>query len=164
MSTRRKSPTRSRTVGTDGMTADELDSATGLFRTHEPSWLDPLPLDTVFLRADLRDFKRVNDDHGFAASQAVLVEMAQRLKAAAAPWPAYRVGGDAFLVIARLANDHAIRNFVESIRAAMERPPENDRVWTTIAAARAFPGATRSVLTWLAEEGIWAARRAERQG
>ena len=148
-------------VKTEPMNTDELDPATGLFRTHNPSWLAPMPPDTVFLRVDLRDFKRVNDDHGFAASEAVLVEMAHRLRSAAAPWPAYRVGGDEFLVIARLADDEAVRRFAGSIRTAMEQPPDNDGVWTTMAAARAFPGATRRLLAQLADDGVWAARASQ---
>jgi hypothetical protein len=43
----------------------------------------------------------------------------------------------------------------------MERPPENDGVWTTMAAARAFPGATRELLARLADDGIWAARMSQ---
>jgi hypothetical protein len=57
-----------RVVKTESMTADEPDQATWLFRTNDPSWLAAMPPDTVFRRVDLRDFKRVNDDHGFAAA------------------------------------------------------------------------------------------------
>ncbi len=149
---------QARLVKTEAVTTDELDPATGLFRTHVPTWLAAMPPDAVFLRVDLRGFKRVNDDHGFAASEAVLVEIAHRLEVAAAPWPAYRVGGDEFLVIARLADDDELRRFAASVRTAMERPPENHGVWTTMAAARAFAGASPRLLAQLADDGIWAAR------
>jgi diguanylate cyclase (GGDEF)-like protein len=140
------------------MTDDMLDPITGLYRTHEPPWLAEMPPDTVFLHINLRDFKVVNDQHGMHVGDRLLAEMARRLRTAADPWPAYRVGGDEFLVIARMVGDHAVRRFAGTIRAAMEQPYEVGAVWTSMAAVRAYPGATRRSLARLAEDGCWAAR------
>ncbi len=57
---------------------------------------EPLAVSVVFL--DLDDFKAVNDTHGHAAGDAVLVEVARRLRAALA-----RHGGDAVAV--RMSGD-----------------------------------------------------------
>ena len=147
------------------MTDDVLDPITGLHRitaldhTHEPPWLAAMPPDTVVLRIDLREFSDVNRAYGMEAGDALLAEMARRLQAAAQPWPAYRVGGDEFLVIARLVDDDAVRRFAGVIRTAMEQPYEIGAVWTAMGAARAFPGATRDLLYRMADTGVLLTRR-----
>ncbi|WP_200800030.1 EAL domain-containing protein [Jatrophihabitans endophyticus] len=52
------------------------------------------------LYVDVDDFKRVNDGHGHAAGDVVLVEVADRLREGGRPDALYaRVGGDEFLVV-----------------------------------------------------------------
>lgn len=57
------------------------------------------------LFADLDEFKAVNDDHGHRAGDKVLVEVAERLRAAVAGrGRAGRVGGDEFVVVVESAD------------------------------------------------------------
>jgi diguanylate cyclase (GGDEF)-like protein len=109
-------------------------------------WLDPLPDDAVFVGFDLCDFKAVNDQYGLPVGQAVLAEIGRRLIRAADPWPAYRSGGDEFLVAARARDVAAVRALASSIRAALEHPVEGVVVATRVAAARASGGQTPEAL------------------
>jgi diguanylate cyclase (GGDEF)-like protein len=53
------------------------------------------------LMLDVDHFKRINDAHGHAAGDAVLIELARRLRAGVREWDiAARVGGEEFCVIA----------------------------------------------------------------
>ncbi len=103
-------------------------------------WLAPLPGDAVFLLFDLRRFGLVNYEHGHCFGDAFLGEIGSRLREAARPWPAYRYGGDGFLVAARASTDADVHTLASSIRAALERPYHGTAVGTWAAAARAFPG------------------------
>ena len=56
------------------------------------------PVGIVFI--DLDEFKRVNDECGHAGGDAVLVQIAERIKATVAePDSVYRIGGDEFVVV-----------------------------------------------------------------
>lgn len=101
-------------------TEDEIDRQTGLLRWDESLWQEPMPTGTVFLRLDLRGFREVNQEHGMAAGDAVLAEAGRRLREVIAPWQGYRVGGDEFLVVARLPDEAAIRRLAASIRTSLE--------------------------------------------
>lgn len=60
----------------------------------------------VFL--DLDGFKQINDDHGHAVGDAVLVQVAERIEqVVAAPDSAYRLGGDEFVVLSATAESEA---------------------------------------------------------
>jgi diguanylate cyclase (GGDEF)-like protein len=50
---------------------------------------------------DVDDFKSVNDEHGHAAGDALLVALAELLRATARTWGAraYRLGGDEFVIL-----------------------------------------------------------------
>ncbi len=55
--------------------------------------------DYAVLFIDLDRFKAVNDNHGHLVGDRLLAEVAERLRKAAMPYPAYRIGGDEFVVL-----------------------------------------------------------------
>lgn len=101
-------------------------------------WLESLPNDAVFLLLGLRGFRRVNAEHGVRAGDRVLAEAGRRLSACTHPWPAYRIGGDEFLVAARLPSEADIRSWAGTVRSELERPYELATLATWAAAACAF--------------------------
>ncbi|MCB9837715.1 MAG: HDOD domain-containing protein [Phycisphaeraceae bacterium] len=79
-------------------------------------------LAVIFMDADR--FKRVNDDHGHQAGDAVLVELARRAtEAVGAEGLLCRYGGEEFAVIASGANRVAGARIGEAIRKAIEAAP-----------------------------------------
>jgi diguanylate cyclase (GGDEF)-like protein len=78
---------------------------------------------------DLDDFKLINDNHGHAAGDAVLIEVARRLKShLRAEDVASRVGGDEFIILlnrlngdAKLAGNEAIK-LAEKLRKLLSEP------------------------------------------
>lgn len=153
---------QARLVKTQTMTTeDEIDRQTGLLRWDESSWQDSVPAGTVFLRVDLRGFRKVNHEIGMAAGDAVLAEAGRRLREIIAPGQGYRVGGDEFLVVARLPDEAAIRRLAASFRTSLERLHHGLVVGTTMAAARAFLGMTGAQLRQHADWGISALRAPE---
>ncbi len=74
----------------------------------------------VFLLLDLDHFKSVNDTHGHAAGDAVLVQTARLLAAACrASDHVVRWGGEEFLVVARFCDRRTAPDLAEKIRAAI---------------------------------------------
>jgi diguanylate cyclase (GGDEF)-like protein len=86
----------------------------------------PVDADLLFFMVDIDHFKRVNDDWGHPAGDAVLVQMRARLHLACRDSDyLVRWGGEEFLVVARATNAGAAPEFAERIRAAVaERPFE----------------------------------------
>jgi diguanylate cyclase (GGDEF)-like protein len=79
----------------------------------------------VLLFLDLDRFKAINDTMGHAAGDALLVEVARRLLAAAGPETlAARLGGDEFVVLCRGLDAEAVAALGERVRQAMEAPFE----------------------------------------
>jgi diguanylate cyclase (GGDEF)-like protein len=77
----------------------------------------------ALLFLDLDRFKVVNDTMGHAAGDALLVEAARRMSAAAEPGNRVaRLGGDEFVVFCRFADRTATSLLAEQIRAAIEAP------------------------------------------
>lgn len=84
------------------------------------------PADTchLFLLIDVDHFKRINDELGHAAGDAVLVQFAQRLKAQLHESDLLvRWGGEEFLVVARDTLRARAAELGERIRAAVEATP-----------------------------------------
>jgi diguanylate cyclase (GGDEF)-like protein len=79
---------------------------------------------TAVVFVDLDDFKQVNDILGHAAGDAVLVEVAGRLRALVRSEDLVgRLAGDEFVVVCRLADrDRDVRALAERIGAALAVP------------------------------------------
>jgi diguanylate cyclase (GGDEF)-like protein len=76
------------------------------------------------IAGDIDHFKRVNDEHGHAVGDAVLVEVAYRLRKALRAYDlAYRVGGEEFLVVLPGADVPAAAGLAEELRAAVAAEP-----------------------------------------
>lgn len=89
----------------------------------------------ALLLADLDGFKAVNDRHGHLAGDAVLVEVAQRLrKALPAAASVARLGGDEFAVLAPLAGEDA-QGLSQAIRTALNRGHVSDGLDLPIASS-----------------------------
>nr|WP_294505079.1 EAL domain-containing protein [uncultured Rhodopila sp.] len=83
--------------------------------------------DDALLFLDLDRFKAVNDSVGHAAGDALLVEAARRMVAAAGPGNRVaRLGGDEFVVFCRLADRTETSLLAERIREAIQAPFEID--------------------------------------
>ena len=81
---------------------------------------------TGVMFVDIDGFKTVNDIHGHAAGDAVLVEIGQRLTASVRPTDSvFRLGGDEFLVVARNISDpNGLLGFGRRMIEAIEQPYE----------------------------------------
>lgn len=78
----------------------------------------------IFLLADLDHFKRVNDEHGHAAGDAVLVQIAGLLRSTVrAADHLVRWGGEELLVVARFVDRAHGAELAEKLRAAVAAHP-----------------------------------------
>ncbi|MDA0173904.1 GGDEF domain-containing protein [Solirubrobacter taibaiensis] len=72
------------------------------------------------IAADIDHFKRVNDEHGHARGDAVLVEVANRLRSRLRAFDlAYRVGGEEFLVLLPGAGVDEAHTLADALREAV---------------------------------------------
>jgi diguanylate cyclase (GGDEF)-like protein len=129
-----------------------LDPLTGLFNRNaleqRLSELDGQPCDPfdgqshAFLLCDLDHFKRVNDQFGHAAGDAVLQDVAYTMRAALRAGDSiYRVGGEEILVMLPGAGHEDALEIAERLRLAVrERRPVGIEVSVSIGAAVAEPG------------------------
>jgi diguanylate cyclase (GGDEF)-like protein len=84
------------------------------------------------IAGDIDHFKRVNDEHGHAAGDAVLVEVAYRLRKALRAFDlAYRVGGEEFLIVVPGADVPDAVRLAEQLRAAVAAEPAAG-LWVTM--------------------------------
>jgi diguanylate cyclase (GGDEF)-like protein len=113
------------------------------------------------IAGDIDHFKRINDEHGHATGDAVLVEVAYRLRKALRAYDlAYRVGGEEFLVVLPGADVSAAAELAEQLRAAIAAEPAAG-VWVTMSfgiAASAGPGLERERLLDEADTALYAAK------
>lgn len=129
-----------------------LDPLTGLFNRNaleqRLSELDGQPCDPsdgmshAFLLCDLDHFKRVNDQFGHAAGDAVLQDVAYTMRAALRAGDSiYRVGGEEILVMLPGAGHTDALEIAERLRVAVrERRPVGVPVSLSIGVAVAEPG------------------------
>src|SRR6185369_14171235 len=76
--------------------------------------------DVVFFLLDLDGFKQVNDKHGHAAGDRLLIDIAQLLERTARDSDVVvRWGGDEFVVVGRFMDRHNASIAAERIRAAV---------------------------------------------
>ena len=80
--------------------------------------------DTLFFLIDVDHFKRINDAHGHAAGDAVLVQLAQRLKVAMRDSDdVVRWGGEEFLAVAHDTHRARADELAERLRACVADAP-----------------------------------------
>jgi diguanylate cyclase (GGDEF)-like protein/putative nucleotidyltransferase with HDIG domain len=120
------------------------------------------------LMFDVDHFKRVNDRHGHSGGDAVLVEVAERLRTGVREWDVVaRIGGEEFCVIAPgLDTEDAVAELGERLRSAVaERPvamPGGTRVPVTISVGAALvahgDGSAEHAIDF-ADRALYAAKR-----
>lgn len=94
------------------------------------------PLGVVL--ADVDDLKAINDSHGYGVGDAVLREVAQRLRCSLRPYDGLgRHGGDEFLLVLPGCDFHGAVNVAERLRASIAVVPmklENGTILATVSA------------------------------
>ena len=118
---------------------------------------------------DADHFKRINDRHGHAAGDAVLVALAERLRAGAGPGDVVgRLGGEEFVLLLPGATADAARERAEALRVAVSAAPVpvDDRalaVSVSIGVALRRPGQDDlETLLRAADRAMYAAKAAGR--
>jgi diguanylate cyclase (GGDEF)-like protein len=133
--------------------------------------------DMVFFMVDLDHFKEVNDMHGHAAGDAVLVQMQERLREVFRESDyLIRWGGEEFLVLARATHRDDAKVVAERIRNAVAKRPfilaDGTRLAKTCSIGFAcFPFVQEEprLLSWsevveLADQGLYLVKRSGRNG
>lgn len=133
--------------------------------------------DIVFFLIDIDHFKQVNDQHGHAAGDAVLLQVCERLKAAFREADyLVRWGGEEFLVAARATSRERAAELAERARLAIAREPfvldDGTRLHKTCSVgfaayplAPALPGALDWTATVdLADAALYVVKRDGRDG
>jgi diguanylate cyclase (GGDEF)-like protein len=91
----------------------------------DATFLDPTTFDFPYalVMLDLDDFKRINDTWGHDAGDAVLVQIADRLRRTCRPGDVVaRLGGDEFAIWCRRLADKDTTTFLDRIRAVFDEP------------------------------------------
>jgi diguanylate cyclase (GGDEF)-like protein len=96
----------------------------------------------AILVGDIDRFKPVNDKYGHARGDAVLREVAQRLRGALRTFdPIYRIGGEEFLIILETTSAHLAADIAERARAAIaQRPAAGIEITMSFGVAASPPG------------------------
>jgi diguanylate cyclase (GGDEF)-like protein len=144
------------------------DALTGLHnRRHLAQSLAGTPAaGRALLYVDLDEFKRINDTWGHEVGDAVLLEVARRLSAAARSGDTVaRIGGDEFVILAEDLDADAARRLAGRVLAAVAAPiptPAGDLVVTASCGVHAFgPGGGDGALE-VADAAMYEAKRAGR--
>jgi diguanylate cyclase (GGDEF)-like protein len=120
--------------------------------------------------ADLDRFKQVNDTHGHAVGDAVLAEVAQRIRRTVRPYDSVgRYGGEEFLVVLPGCDVDGARNSAERLRLAVSdrsiptaAGPISITMSLGVAGTSAAPDASPSDLVHMADVALYRAKDAER--
>jgi diguanylate cyclase len=127
----------------------------------------PAP-DTVLLYLDLDGFKGINDVHGHAAGDAVLVEVAHRLRRTVRTTDLVaRLGGDEFAVLCYRLPANEAEHLAERLAAAVSDPIRYDelalRVSASVGLASALACPTGDTLIAAADHAMFAVKRSSRR-
>jgi len=158
-----------------------LDADTGIsLRRHEDArrqlpYIPPEEGDLLFFLVDIDHFKSVNDQHGHAAGDQVLMQMCERLREVSRESDyLVRWGGEEFLMVARHSDRRDAGLIAERIRAAVDGQPfvleQGQSLHKTCSigfAAFPFLSAEPGRLGWaevveLADQGLYRAKRTGR--
>ncbi|MES2015254.1 MAG: sensor domain-containing diguanylate cyclase [Pseudomonadota bacterium] len=133
--------------------------------------------DLVFFMVDLDHFKEVNDRHGHAAGDAVLVQMQERLREVFRETDyLIRWGGEEFLVLARATHRDDAHVVAERIRKAVANrnfilPDGSELTKTCSIGFACFPFVVEEprLMSWsevveLADQGLYLVKRSGRNG
>ena len=136
---------------------------------------DSPPRDLVFFMVDIDHFKEVNDQHGHASGDAVLVQMQERLREVFRESDyVIRWGGEEFLVLARATYRDDAKLVAERIRSAVANRdfelPDGTRLKKTCSIGFAcfpFLQSQPRLMSWsevveLADQGLYLAKRSGR--
>lgn len=155
----------------------EHDLAASLRRAQETraAGVQPLDTDGVFLLLDIDAFKRINDRHGHAVGDAVLVQFGARLRGVLRESDyLVRWGGEEFLAVARDTDRVRAEELAERMRAAIADTPFVLADGSALAvscsigfACMPFEFERPQTKTWqqvvnIADLGLYAAKRAGR--
>lgn len=157
------------------LTKVQQDDLTGLvnrsgFRRHLRAALADETRPTTLALVDIDRFKAINDSHGHGVGDAVLLEVARRLKAATRMDDVVaRLGGDEFAILLRCDLDtaHAVcQRMVDSVR---ESPVHRDGVLSVLTSiscglAQYGLGAGRDEVFDAADAALYEVKRAGRNG
>lgn len=127
-----------------------------------------MPLALIVVDVDF--FKKINDSHGHPAGDAVLINVAARLRACIRPQESLgRYGGEEFLVVLPGACHETALAVGERMREAVAAQPEivggvslNLSISAGIACTAQFPSASTDELISLADTALYAAKDAGR--
>ncbi len=125
-------------------------------------------LPVALVIADLDQFKALNDKHGHAAGDRVIVEFSTRLRMAAGDrGVAGRLGGEEFAVVLPLADPGAARLLAEAVRAvfaaeAIDGLPPDVRVTASFGVAARSGDEGLSQLMSRADEALYHAKKSGR--
>jgi diguanylate cyclase (GGDEF)-like protein/PAS domain S-box-containing protein len=135
---------------------DRLEQGVARLDRHEAT------LGVLFI--DLDEFKAVNDEHGHAFGDAVLVQLAGRIAGAVRPGDtAARVGGDEFVVVADDVDETRSLAIAERVATAVAAPLDIEGIEVTLGASigvtLAGPGEAVDDILNRADQAMYRAKR-----